>query len=116
MPEFRITDRNVTSGKDYHTMTWKQRAIDLNEIKGPLGNLVTGVRLVSFGAHLNLEVRMTEFDFETGQLRDPETTSIWYSSYHTIEQVSDLKIEVNNESVLFFDNRKFSLPRLFRRI
>lgn len=87
LPAFKITDRNVTSGVDYHTLTWQQRAIDLNEIKGQPGNVVTGVRLVRFGAHLNLEVRMTEFDFEAGRLVEPQKTSIWHSSYHTIDQV-----------------------------
>lgn len=87
MPEFKITDRNVTTGVDYHTLSWKQRGIDLNEVKGRPGQVVTGVRFVTVGSHLNLEVRMTEFEFETGRLVDPQTTSVWHSSYHTEEQV-----------------------------
>lgn len=87
LPEFKITDRNVKTGVDYHTMSWKQRAIDLTMVKGQPGQVVTGVRFVALGSHLNLEVRLTEFKFETGQLVEPKTTSIWHSSYFNESQV-----------------------------
>lgn len=86
LPEFKITDRNITA-QDYHTLSWKQRAIDLNEVKGQPGHVVTGVRFVVVGSHLNLEARMTEFNFETGKLIEPQATSVWMSSYHQTQQV-----------------------------
>lgn len=80
LPAFKITDRNVTTGVDYHTLSWKQRAIDLTEVKGQPGHVVTGVRFIVIGSHLHLEVRFTEFNFETGKLIEPQTTSIWRDS------------------------------------
>lgn len=35
------------------------------------------------GAHLNLEIRVTEMDFTEGKLVDPESTSVWISNDNT---------------------------------
>lgn len=98
-PNFKITDADVRSGVDYHTLTWTTRAIDLNEVKGTPGHVVTGVRFVLVGSHLNMEVRFTEFSFETGQLTEPHTTSIWHSSYHSIQQSSLQEIKMKDPDV-----------------
>lgn len=108
VPDFRITDRNVTTGVDYHTLDWKERAIDLNEIKGKPGQVVTGVRFTRWGSHLNLEVRFTEFDFETGQLVEPHTTSIWHSSYDTVPQVRLVFTWIQRHTLMYISNSKAS--------
>lgn len=84
---FKITDRSVRGGTDYHTMEWNKRAMDMNMVKGKAGEVVTGVRFRLVGSHLNLEVQLTQFDFETGQLVQPLSTSLWMSNYHTQSQV-----------------------------
>lgn len=78
--EFRLTDRAVRSGEDYHTMNWKNRAIDTDDLKAPDHHVVTGIRFRTVGSHLNLEIRITETDFETGKLLE---LSSWVSNDNT---------------------------------
>lgn len=81
--EFKLLDRGIRNGLDYHTMSWDKRAMDLDELIAPIAHVVTGVRLRIIGTHLNLEIRVTEADFNTGKLIDPETTSFWKSNDNT---------------------------------
>lgn len=78
--EFRLTDRAIQKNVDYHTMAWNRRAIDTDDLMAPAQHVVTGVRLRTVGTHLNLEIRVTEADFETGELREP---SSWHSNDNT---------------------------------
>jgi hypothetical protein len=39
---YRISDSDVYNGKDYHTLSWEQRAIDLDDLLGPEGSVLTG--------------------------------------------------------------------------
>lgn len=78
--EFNLTGNGVRNGMDYHTMTWDKRSMDLDDIHAPMDYVVTGVRLRIIGTHLNLEIRATEADFNTGQLIDGETKSFWKSN------------------------------------
>lgn len=78
--EFRMTDRAIRRGVDYHTLSWNSRAIDTDDLEVELHHVVTGVRLRTVGTHLNLEIRETEADFETGLLREP---SSWKSNDET---------------------------------
>lgn len=87
MPVFKITDKNVTSGVDYHTLDYLKRAIDLSEVIGKPGQVVTGLRFVLVGGHLNLEARFTEFNFESGKLVEPHITSVWRFSYYSEDPV-----------------------------
>lgn len=80
---YKLLDRDVRDGIDYHTMAWNKRALDLDDVVGHAGTAVTGVKFRVLGSHLQLEVRLTEFDFETGQLLDPQTTSVWHSNDNT---------------------------------
>lgn len=64
-------------------MGWDKRSIDLDDLNGPASHVVTGVRFRLIGAHLNLEIRLTEFDFSTGKLIDPEIKSYWHSNDNT---------------------------------
>lgn len=81
--DFKLLDRGVRNGMDYHTMTWDKRSMDLDDLHAPINHVVTGVRLRIIGTHLNLEIRVTEADFNTGQLIDPDTTSFWKSNDNT---------------------------------
>lgn len=40
--DFRITDRNVYNGKDYHTLSSDKRAIDLDNLEAEEGHILTG--------------------------------------------------------------------------
>lgn len=81
--EFKLLDRGIKTGVDYHTLTWDRRAIDLDDLLAPVDHVVTGVRFRMIGTHLNLEMRVTEADFKTGRLIDAETTSVWKSNDNT---------------------------------
>lgn len=81
--DYKLLDRGIRNGLDYHTMSWDKRAIDLDDLIAPVNHVVTGVRLRVVGTHLNLEIRVTEADFTTGRLIDPEETSFWKSNDNT---------------------------------
>lgn len=103
---FTIYERNVRDGRDYHTLTWAKRSIDLDDLEAKASHVVTGIclelnkfniytlsnnylkhfigaKLRLIGSHLNLEMRVTEMDFATGKLMDPELTSYWISNDNT---------------------------------
>lgn len=63
-------------------MAWDKRAIDLDDLVAPASHVVTGIRFRTLGAHLNLEIRITEVDFTNGKLMDPKT-SYWFSNDNT---------------------------------
>uniref|UniRef100_A0A182N8H5 Uncharacterized protein n=1 Tax=Anopheles dirus TaxID=7168 RepID=A0A182N8H5_9DIPT len=73
---FSHTDKGVRDGQDYHMLTYDRRSIDLDDVHVHPGYVLTGVRFRTLGTHLNLEIRMTEMNFTTGQLIDPNK-SIW---------------------------------------
>lgn len=80
-----INSVNDTSNQsEYHTLKYNERAIDLNEVKGTAGHVLTGVRFVVSDGHLNLQAKMSLFDFATGQLG----SSAWVSSYETTPKVT----------------------------
>ncbi|KAH8396025.1 hypothetical protein KR222_001909 [Zaprionus bogoriensis] len=82
---YKIFDRNVAKGVDYHTLSYESRSLDLDDIMKSDDNsyVVTGVRFRVLGAHLNLEARLSEFDFKRGVLLQPEANSIWQSNDNT---------------------------------
>lgn len=73
----------LVKGWDYHTMTYEERSIDLDDLEGPAGHLLTGVRLRKVGSHLNFEIRTTPFNFTTGKLLQPKERSAWISNDNT---------------------------------
>lgn len=91
--DYKLLDRGIRNGLDYHTMSWDKRAIDLDDLIAPNSHVVTGIRLRVVGTHLNLEIRVTEADFTTGRLIDPEETSFWKSNDNT-ESSSDKRTPI----------------------
>ncbi|XP_035909015.1 uncharacterized protein LOC118510803 isoform X1 [Anopheles stephensi] len=73
---FSHTDKGVRDGRDYHTLSYDRRAIDLDDVHVHPGYVLTGVRFRTLGSHLNLEIRMTEMNFTSGTLVDIDQ-SIW---------------------------------------
>lgn len=66
---FNISDPDVVEGVDYHQLTWKKRSVDLDTLKD-MERVVTGVRFRVVDSHIRLEVRVTDFDYQTGHLKD----------------------------------------------
>lgn len=55
-------------GIDYHTLSYQNRAVNLDSITAPSGTVVTGVRFKVIEGTLNIEIRATKFEFATGKL------------------------------------------------
>ncbi|VEN36573.1 unnamed protein product [Callosobruchus maculatus] len=85
--DYKITDKNIQSGKDYHTMSWEKRAFDLDDLEGDEGYILTGVRFKEIGSHLNFEIYLTKFDFEKGKLI-PQS-SIWKDNPNTDSSIKN---------------------------
>ncbi|XP_072395983.1 uncharacterized protein orion isoform X2 [Diabrotica undecimpunctata] len=81
--DYKITDRKIYSGQDYHTFSWEKRAVDLDDLEADDGYVFTGVRFKEIGSHLNFEIYCTKFDFDTGKLINPTSTSIWKDNANT---------------------------------
>ncbi|GBP21654.1 hypothetical protein EVAR_16200_1 [Eumeta japonica] len=66
--QFDPNDHDTKEGVDYHTLTYENRAIDLDELDSPEGHVLTGVRFRTVGAHLHFEIHATPFNYTTGRL------------------------------------------------
>jgi hypothetical protein len=51
--------------------TYHDRAIDLDDLIAPDGYVITGLKFRKVGSHLNLEARVTEINFKTGEIVEP---------------------------------------------
>ncbi|XP_017851839.1 uncharacterized protein LOC108606329 isoform X1 [Drosophila busckii] len=94
--DYKIFDRNVAKGVDYHTLNYESRSIDLDDIMKADDNsfVVTGVRFRVLGAHLNLEAMLSEFDFKKGELIMPGV-NIWQSNDNT-DVSGERRVKLNN--------------------
>ncbi|XP_012541396.2 uncharacterized protein LOC105839550 isoform X1 [Monomorium pharaonis] len=77
---FSVMDSNVRSGVDYHTIIWEQRALDLDDLTSSQDHLLTGIRFRMVGSRLNLEIKITPFNFTSGLLVQPDEKSFWHSN------------------------------------
>ncbi|XP_043272211.1 uncharacterized protein orion isoform X1 [Venturia canescens] len=80
---FTVLDSNVENGRDYYTLAWEQRAIDLDDLVSMDNEVLTGVRFRVVGVHLNFEIRVTPFNFTSGKLIKPLEKSRWMSNDNT---------------------------------
>ncbi|CAB0037766.1 unnamed protein product [Trichogramma brassicae] len=78
--------RNVKQGEDYLQLNWDRRTFALNEpIDVPDSHAVTGVRFQLDQGMLRLAVRLTEFEFETGNLL--QRTSFWIKGFQSKKEM-----------------------------
>ncbi|XP_063233329.1 uncharacterized protein LOC134537042 isoform X1 [Bacillus rossius redtenbacheri] len=81
--DYRISDSDVHNGEDYHTLSWEQRAIDIDDLMVPAGHVLTGVRFRRVGTHMNLEIMATPINFTEGILIQPKEKSLWHANDNT---------------------------------
>ncbi|KAL3273065.1 hypothetical protein HHI36_014520 [Cryptolaemus montrouzieri] len=81
--DYKIHDRSVYSGRDYHILTWEKRALDLDDLEADKNHVLTGVKFKEIGSHLNFEIYTTPFNFTTGKLIDPLAKSVWKDNPNT---------------------------------
>ncbi|XP_053681824.1 uncharacterized protein LOC128732574 [Sabethes cyaneus] len=92
---YNILSPNVRNGRDYHSLSYDNRILDLDDLAVLPSYVLTGVRFRLLGSHLNMEIRMTEMDFATGQLVDPDK-SIWIGSdktQHSEDKRTEIKLD-----------------------
>lgn len=75
---------------DYFTLTREHRTINLDTLVLPLDKVVTGIRFQVHENRLHLEIMATDFDYETGKLKNLEQ-STWINNLHT-EQRTQIDI------------------------
>ena len=81
--EIRETDVNrlAANTSAVFTMSYEQRAVDLDSLKAPPGQVLTGVKLRRLGGHLNLEIQATPVKFREGKLLSDRST--WVGNDNT---------------------------------
>lgn len=67
---------------DYFTLTREHRTINLDTLVVPQNKVVTGVRFQVHEKRLHLEILATDFDYETGKLKNIEK-STWIKNLQT---------------------------------
>lgn len=79
-------------GIDYHTLTWEHRSINLDTIKLPADQVVTGVRFRLLEGKLILEVRATTFNYHSGRLEKLEESE-WLNNLNEEYKKTKIVIE-----------------------
>ncbi|XP_055324718.1 uncharacterized protein LOC129579094 [Sitodiplosis mosellana] len=88
--EFSIDDYDVEEGVDYHTLSWFNRSIDLDTVIDD-ARVVTGVRFRVVNSHIRLEVRVTNFNYQTGKLIDIQRSEWLYNKNSTEKKLLELQ-------------------------
>jgi hypothetical protein len=76
-----IADSNLTASRQVFTMSYEQRALDLDSLTAPDGHVLTGLRFRNIGGHINLEIQVTPIQFGRGQLIADR--SVWIANDNT---------------------------------
>merc|ERR1719445_1372561 len=63
------------------TMSYEQRAMDMDTLEAPEGHVLTGVKLRNIGGHLNLEIQVTPMEFTKGKVVSDRST--WIANDNT---------------------------------
>ena len=74
------TDVLLNSNKVF-TMSYEQRAMDMDSLQAPPGHVLTGVKFRNLGGHLNLEIQITPVEFTTGKVLGHR--AIWIANDNT---------------------------------
>ncbi|KAK6617897.1 hypothetical protein RUM43_014126 [Polyplax serrata] len=90
---YTVEDEHVENNVDYHTMSWLERTIDVDDIEGQPGQTITGVRFRKLGSHLNVEARITPIDFAAGKVYKEEQ-SYWKGNDNTDGSLKNPRTEI----------------------
>lgn len=107
---FNIDDPDVVEGVDFHQLSWKKRSIDMDTLID-LERVVTGVRFRVVDSHIRLEMRVTDFDYQTGQLKDLRRSKWIGNQFRPKRQLvpfrPDLPTRTNGKSMPFLGENVF---------
>lgn len=45
--DYTIFDKGIRDGRDYHTLAWDRREVDLDDLNAPVGHVVVSINLPS---------------------------------------------------------------------
>lgn len=85
---------NFKKDVDYFMMSYEHRALDIDVLDAPIGQVITGIKFRSLGRHINLEIQVTPITFKTGKLLSDRSS--WIGNDNTpvtIEPRQLVKIE-----------------------
>lgn len=105
---------NGKNGIDYFTLTRAHRSINLDTIVLPLDKVLTGIRFNVHENRLYIEIRATDFDYDTGKLINIDN-SFWInnlnvdSNQRTELRISDADSPTRTKNIQerFDSNNKF---------
>ena len=80
-PMIDVTNETQKNQRLFKTMTYEERALDLDILSAANGSVITGVRLRDLGGHLKLEMRETPISFSSGKL--VQDRSVWVANDNT---------------------------------
>jgi len=78
---YNDTRNLIKNTKSVFTMSYEQRALDMDMLEAPEGHVLTGVKLRNIGGHLNLEIQVTPMEFTTGNVVSDRST--WIANDNT---------------------------------
>ncbi|KAH8414603.1 hypothetical protein KR215_009923, partial [Drosophila sulfurigaster] len=109
--DFKITDPDVCDGVDYHSLSHQERGIDLDEILCKEEEVVTGLRFRVLNGRLSLITMFRDFDFESGEIFEPQKVNSHWSPYDDRQQLNldnlDIPTRSTNSSQPMSKNNQF---------
>lgn len=91
--QFAISDIGAVEGINYTTLTYENRAINLDDLVLPQDKVVTGVRFqLNSNGHLTLEIRATDFDYFYGRLHN-----VTHNPWAKNENGGQIEIEIQQK-------------------
>nr|CAH7755718.1 unnamed protein product [Callosobruchus chinensis] len=80
--DFKITETNVKSGEDYHTMTYDSRSLSLDDLSPTESDtVITGVRFEYMADMLRFQIQVSHFDFLSGKVSQEGSYYVYGSGY-----------------------------------
>jgi len=84
-----ISESNLTQSSLVYTMSYEQRAMDLDTLSAPEGYVLTGLKLRNIGSHLNMEIRVNPIRFRSGEILDDQY--LWIGNDNTPASIKPRK-------------------------
>ncbi|XP_051862928.1 uncharacterized protein LOC117576394 isoform X1 [Drosophila albomicans] len=96
--DFKITDSDVCDGVNYHSLSHQERGIDLDEILCEEEEVVTGLRFRVLNGRLSLITMFRDFDFESGEIFEPQKVNSHWSPYDDRQQLNLDNLDIPTRS------------------
>lgn len=85
--QFNITNPTAIVNRDFHILSYENRSIALHSVTAPENKVITGVRFHVIDGVLTLQIRVTDFNYHSGQLEHLEYTEWLPKSFEKGEEI-----------------------------